>query len=301
LELRHLETFHAAVRYGSFVRAAEALQYAQSTITLQVQQLEAELGVRLFEREGRGVRLTEAGRFLVDETAPILERMASMRQSMAELALGDAGHVRIGVIEPAAGGWLAPLVSAFCTARRNVRLTLDVAGTQTVSERVARGDLDAGLCSVPASRLGLRFEPLYVEPMALLMSEGDPLASERVVDASILSRSRLLLTDSGCAYREVVERAMDERGCPVRVGVEISSIAVMVRAVQSGVGAAIVPRAAACPAPAGTVFRDIVGMDLGLSVGLIERAEGAPGRALAALLAAIRAAAKDGAPFETRR
>src|SRR5688572_19474099 len=110
MELRHLQTFDAACRLGSFVRAAETLKYAQSTITLQIQQLEDDLGVRLFARDGRRLRLTDAGRLLRDRAERLLDRVSSLREPMAALATGEAGYVRFGAIEPAASRRLAPLL-----------------------------------------------------------------------------------------------------------------------------------------------------------------------------------------------
>src|SRR5687768_6683453 len=234
MELRHLQTFHAAVRHGSFVRAAESLQYAQSTITLQVQQLEHSLGVKLFERDGRRLRLTEAGRLLHDRTERLLEGVTSLRETMASLATGESGYVRFGAIEPSASRRLAPLLVEFSAERPNVRLSIEVSGTATVSERVASGELDAGLCSPPSSRLGLAFEPLFVEPMALLLPSGDPLTTAPEVTLETLRDLRLLLPDAGCAYRELIERSLGEHGCAPRVQFEISSMGMLARAVQSG-------------------------------------------------------------------
>jgi len=203
----------------------------------------------------------------------------------------------------AARRWLAPLVARFCERRPKVRLTFEVGGTQTVSERVAAGELDAGLCSPPSTRLGLHFEPLYVEPMAVLLRETDPLASAAVIDAADLASARLLLTEVGCAYREVIEQALTARGADVRVGVEISSGAMLVRTVQAGLGVAVLPRAYADPTPPGTVFRNVRGLDLALTVGLVQRGDDAPGRALTAFLDDVRAAspgaaARGATPFE---
>src|SRR5918999_208864 len=101
MELRHLETFHAACLHGSFVRAAEALQYPQSTITLQVHQLEQDLGVKLFDRSGR----------------------------------------RLG-----------PLLVSFSQGRPNARLSIEVSGTVSISERVSSAERYAGPCWPPSSR-----------------------------------------------------------------------------------------------------------------------------------------------------
>src|SRR5215813_11612358 len=102
MELRHLQTFQAVVRAGSFLQAAEELQYAQSTITLHIQQLEADLGVKLFARQGKRVHLTEAGRSLREQADHLLEYVATLQQNMADLVSGEAGHVRLGAVEPTA-------------------------------------------------------------------------------------------------------------------------------------------------------------------------------------------------------
>jgi LysR family transcriptional regulator, regulator of the ytmI operon len=160
-----------------------------------------------------------------------------------------------------------------------------------VSERVASGALDAGICSPPESRLGLRFEPLYVEPMALLLPADHPLAAEERVDVARLGDERLLLTESGCAYHDLVVRALGERGAAPRTGIEITSMAALTHAVAAGLGPAIVPRALADPPHAGAVLRDVDGADLGLTVGLVQRPDGpAPGRVLDAFLQELRGA-----------
>src|SRR6266508_3465262 len=142
MELRHLTTFLTVVEVGSFLRAAAALDCAQSTVTLHIQQLEASLGVELFARDGRRVRLTEAGGELRDQARQILDQVAATRQTMVDLEEGAAGQVRLGAIEPTASLRLPPIILPFCRERPKVRLTLEVGGTRATSERVASGHLD---------------------------------------------------------------------------------------------------------------------------------------------------------------
>jgi DNA-binding transcriptional LysR family regulator len=102
MELRHLTTFQAVVREGSFLRAADVLGYAQPTITLHIQQLEAALGVQLFTRQGKRMQLTEAGRVLQEHATQVLTRTALLQQTMTAMTTGDAGHARLGAIETVA-------------------------------------------------------------------------------------------------------------------------------------------------------------------------------------------------------
>src|SRR5262245_66192502 len=114
MELRHLQTFQTIVRRGSFLAAAHELGVAQSTVTRHVQQLEASLDVRLFERGTRRIRLTEAGRALQEQTGPILTRLQALRESMADLTAGETGDLRIGTIEPIASRRLPPILVRYC-------------------------------------------------------------------------------------------------------------------------------------------------------------------------------------------
>ncbi len=289
MELRHLSTFQMIVREGSFLRAAEKLQYAQSTITLHIQQLETELGVKLFARQGKKVQLTEAGRALRDQADSLLQRAAALQQAMMEITTGEVGRLRIGSIEPTASLRLPSLIAHFCHERPKVRLTVEVGGTSFVSQRVASGDLEVGICSPPPARLGLTFEPLFVEKMRLLLPADHPLTELEIIRPADLAGQRFLLTEPGCAYRRVIELELFQLGINPYSGIEIGSGGALRRLVQLGVGVAIVPAVIASPLPAEMVLRDVEGTDLSLPVGLVRRAEDhLPGQVVEALLVALR-------------
>jgi LysR family transcriptional regulator, regulator of the ytmI operon len=285
MELRHIYTFQAIVKEGSFLKAAEKLMYAQSTITLHIQQLEAELGVKLFIRQGKKVQLTEAGRSLQEQADSLVARAMSLQQTMFDLVAGEAGHVRIGVIEPTASLRLPQLLTPFCQERPRIRLTIEVGNTKTISQRVASGALDIGICSPPAAHLGLDFEPLFVEQLALLLPEQHPLASAETVRVQDLAKQRLLLSEEDCPYRETIENALLKRRINPYSGLEIGSLETIKRTVQSGMGLAIIPQSSATPPPARTLLRAIDGLKLSLPIGLVLLAdEISPSRALEALL-----------------
>lgn len=277
MDLRHLVTFETILGEGSFARAARAQGYSQSTVTLHVQELEKELGVPLFHRQGRRTLLSEAGAALASRCRPILESLDTLKRAMAEIGAGSGGTLHFGSIEPAAGRRILPLLAAFCRERPRLEVRLEVGGTGTVSRQVAAGHLDFGLCSPPASELRLRFQPLFQEPMALLVPSRHPLARSRRLRARDLDGSALLLTEQGCAYRQVTEEALRERGARAECGIEIGSVAGLVHAVQNGLGIAIVPVGTARPTPpARTVLRRLTDIDLSLPVGLVRRRDAPP-------------------------
>lgn len=295
MELRHLGTLHAIVRHGTFRRAAQALNYSQSAVTAHVKQLERDLDVALFTRRGKRVALTEAGRVLAEQGGWLLERASVLRQLMSNLAAGEAGHVRLGAIEPIASLRLPSLIARFCGSRPRVGLTLEIGGTATIGRRIASGDLDLGICSAPPARLELTFEPLFVEPLVLLVPRRHALARRLRLGPTDLAACRLLLSDEGCAYRAVVEQALGARGTNPYSGIEIGSLAGLVAAVREGLGVAIIPAACVMPRPADTVVRRLSAPELALTVGLATRdAPDGTSRLLAAFMNLLRAELKSG-------
>jgi DNA-binding transcriptional LysR family regulator len=285
VELRHIYTFQAIVKEGSFFRAAEKLMYAQSTITLHIQQLEAELGVKLFIRQGKKVQLTEAGRSLQEQADSLVARATALQETMFNLVAGEAGHVRVGAIEPTASLRLPQILVPFCQERPRIHLTIEVGNTKVISQRVASGKLDIGICSPPDAHLGLDFEPLFTEQMTLLLPQDHPLADQPTIHIQDLKGQRLLLNERGCAYRETIERILQQHRVNPYSGLEIGSLETIKHAVQRGLGLAIVPRVTATPPPEHTVQREIEEIQPGLPVGMVLLAEEiSPSRALEALL-----------------
>jgi LysR family transcriptional regulator, regulator of the ytmI operon len=294
MEFRHLQTFQAIVQEGSFLKAAEKLQYAQSTITLHIQQLEAELGVKLFARRGKRTELTVAGRTLRDHADPLLHRAARLQQTMTELVAGEAGHLRIGAIEPVASVHLPPILVQFCHQRPNVRLTLEVGVTQVISQRVAAGALDLALCSPPSANLNLAFEFLFQDPIALLLPVAHPLAALAQIPLAELANDRLILTEEHCPYRNVLEKALLPYGINPFSGIEVMSLEALKQMVRFGLGIGVMPRAAialsnTASSPPTTVVRPFAELDLALPVGTVFQPEANfPGSALHALVVNLR-------------
>ena len=268
MEFKHLQTFQAVATEGSFLKAAEKLQYAQSTITLHIQKLEEELGVQLFSRQSRRTELTVAGRTLQSHADHLLYRAEQLQQAMASLVTGEAGQLRIGSVEPVASVHLPVVLVAFCQRYPKVRLTLEVGVTQTISRRVAAGELDLAICSPPAANLNLDFQSLFQDPISLLVPVSHAIAKEKDITVAALAKERLILTEEHCPYRDVLEKALLSRGINPYSGVESMSSGALKQMVHYGLGIGVLPSAAIAPLPSGTVERHLSDLDLNLSIGL---------------------------------
>ena len=289
MEIRHLHTFNAILREGSFLAAARALRVAQPTVTLHIQELEAELGLVLFDRTGRERQPTEAGARLSELVLPILDGLDTLRRSMAELRDGASGVVRLAAIEPAASRRVTPILGRLRTERPGLQIQLLVSGTRGVSRAVADGEVDVGLCSPPPEELRLRFEPLFQEEMAFLIPVGHRLAQAASFPIAELDREPLALTGQGCAYRRAVEASLGARGVRPQWTFESDSSEAVRSAPAEGLGIAVLPLLTAIPPPEGTVLRRAHDLVISLPVGLVTRpATMAPFPSLELLLLRLR-------------
>jgi DNA-binding transcriptional LysR family regulator len=197
----------------------------------------------------------------------------ALQQAMQEIIAGDAGHIRLGAIEPTASLRLSPLLIAFAHEFPKFRLTLEVGNAALVNPRVSSGDLDFAISSPPEAHTGLAFEPLFFETLGVLLPEHHPLARKERLEAADLKGQRILLADRGCGYRAVIEKALLSQGVNPFSGIEMGSIEVLKQAVQGGLGIALLPVVAATPPPAQTIVRELQGVDLRVPVGLVSHPE----------------------------
>jgi LysR family transcriptional regulator, regulator of the ytmI operon len=290
VELRYLETFAAVLEAGTFLAAARALGCSQSTVTLHIQELERDLGLPLFQREGRRVRLTAAGESLRGVSQRVRDSVQALRRAADELREGGAGEVALGAVEPAASLRVTPVLAAFSRLRPRLRLRLEVSGTQTLSRQVAEGRLAFAVCSPPPASLGLSFQPCFQQRMALLLPRRHPLARQRRIRARDLASVRMLLTEHGCAYREATEAALRTRGVQVECALEIGSIVAAHAAVRDGLGLALVPVGPTLRAEAGLCLRELSDVDVTLVMGLARRDQPLATRAESALFAELSTA-----------
>ncbi|TDF90120.1 LysR family transcriptional regulator [Paenibacillus piri] len=288
MDLRVLKTFEACVRLGHFLKAAEELQYAPSTVTLQIQRLETDLGVTLFVRDGKRVIVTEAGRWLHHEASALLKLIGSMRQTVSDIAAGDNGSVRFAAIEPIASQQLATVIADFCKNRPKVELTMEVSGSRSIAERVQAGELDFGVCSAPSANLLLEFEPLIEERLGVLLNTNHPLADRDSITTDDLAGLTVLVKESTCIYRELWEMAVYPTGQNAFSCIEVGSIFVIQQMVKAQLGVGIVPIYNGLEQTGSLVIRPFADPNPVVTIGIAYKNKNFLGKAALLLMNAIR-------------
>lgn len=243
VELKQLQTFKALAQELNFTRTAERLNYAQSSVTAQIQALEQELGVKLFERLGKRIRLTEAGTRLLQYADDILRL-----SDEAHLAVPDqcepSGTITIGAVESLCTYRLAPVLKVFRSSYPKVELIFRTGICANLRREVLHGNLDLAITLEETGHdEGLVFEVLMQEPMLVLARPDHPLVEREQVNPAELEGETILVTEPGCSYRTMFEQALIRAGLR-NPKVEFASVEAIKQCVIVGLGVTLLPKMA---------------------------------------------------------
>ncbi|MFB9234448.1 LysR family transcriptional regulator [Plantactinospora siamensis] len=239
LDVARLRVLVAVARLGSVTAAARELRYAQPSVSHHLSRLEAETGVPLLQRVGRGVRLTPAGALLAERAAEILGRLDAVETELAAHAGLRAGRVRLAAFPSALGTFVPDAAAAFATAHPDVELVLVEAEPPDAVRALRAGEVDVALTfahsGTPAEPDGLRRTRLLVEPLYLVTRAG-PGRQPRLADHA---GDRWIAGCERC--REHLVRACAAAGFVPRVAFTTDDYVAVQRLVAAGLGVTTLP------------------------------------------------------------
>ena len=242
LTLRQLRYFEALAQHGHFGRAAEACAISQPALSLQIRDLEQSLGVALFERGPRQVRLTRFG----EEFAPRARDILRSVDELGDLARASrnrlAGRLRIGVI-PTVAPYLLPAIIGHLT-RLHPGIDIHVRETLTAKliRELAEGRLDTAIVALPVSEPAFEEVPLFEEHFVLVRPGED--AGKPVPNVEMLREMRLLLLEEGHCFRDQALSFCEMHSARPRELLEGSSLSTLVQMVGAGIGVTLIPEMA---------------------------------------------------------
>lgn len=234
MELRHLRYFLAVADCLSFTRAAVQLNLTQPTLSQQIKQLEQALGTVLFDRVGRSVRLTAAGRVFRQHAERALREISSASAALGELEGLVHGTLAIGVFQSFNSSLLPPILATFSARYPGIHVTVRQLPTREMEERLVKGELDLGIAYLRPVSAKIETEKLFNEPMTLVVSDGHPLAKRRTVTAAQLQDQPLVLLTPEFPSRQLLTQWFADAGCPPRILMEIDSTDAILATVKCG-------------------------------------------------------------------
>lgn len=245
MELHQLRYFLAVVREGGFGAAAEAEDVAQPSLSLAIKKLEQSLDAVLFDRLGRGVRLTRAGEALVPRAETILRETRDARKSVESANDPDAGTLIVGAIPTILPYGLGARLGSFRESHPRVALDVRELVTEKLVDALRAGEVDVGILALPLKHDEIVVSELYREPLLVAMPPGHALSEDTPVAMGKLTGERMLLLRGGHCFRDDVLTACHRAKVEFSSVFESDQLASIFSMVASGFGVSLIPGFAA--------------------------------------------------------
>jgi len=243
ITVTQLTAFLAVVRGGSVTAAADELIVTQPSVSSAISALARELDCELFERSGRGIRLTAAGEAFAPYAADVIGLLGSGRRAAREAATVASRRLRIAAVTTAAESFVPQILHDFSKAHPDIELTLDVGNRAHVLDCVLRHVADVAISGKPPDDERLVAEPLSENRIALITAPDDPAANGDLRQGRDLADRAWLLREPGSGTRALNEQFLAERGLAPRI-LELGSNGAIKQAARAGLGVSLLSRAA---------------------------------------------------------
>lgn len=239
LTLRQLQVFEAVARHRSYTRAAEALYLTQPAVSMQVRQLEQQVGLPLFEHVGRRIYLTPAGEEVLRLARNVLREVGEAEAAIEALKGVRRGRLTIAVASTA--NYFAPqLLGTFVRRHDGITVSLDVTNREGLLRHLGDNDVDMVIMGRPPEELDLEAEPFMENPLVVIASPSHPLVGEQPVPLARLQEEVFVVREPASGTRIAMERHFEAHGVRLTTGMEMSSNEAIKQAVEAGLGLGIV-------------------------------------------------------------
>lgn len=245
MEIRQLRYFLAVAQTEHLTLAARNLYVTQSTLSHGLRQLEEELGIQLFERIGRRLKLSEAGDVFRNYAGRAFQELEAGRMALSELSGLQAGTLTVGVIPTFLNTLVPATVAAFNAAYPGINIVVRDLRASPLEEQLLAGELDLGIAFYPTQHQDIEAEPLFEERMQLIVDRSHPLASRSTLSVKSLADVPLALLTRAFATRRLIDQALRAAGVTPKVPVEMESVESLIAACRDSQLASIVPERAA--------------------------------------------------------
>lgn len=273
MELRQLRYFIAIAEQGSFSAAAARLHVSQPPLSTQLKNLENELGVKLLERNNRGVTLTAAGAVFYEETRAALSRLEHARTRTQQADRGDAGMLSIGFVSIADYGILPPALKNFRARFPSVEVELHELTTDAQIRELRAARLDLGIGLAPVDEPDLEFKSVLREELVLALPSAHPSArGDGVIDLRSLSKDSFIIPPRDIApglYDLTISKCRSSGFAP-RITQHARQMQTVIGLVSCGMGLALVPASVRNLKRTGVQYRRLRGKPALVELGILQ-------------------------------
>ena len=240
MEIRNIKTFIKAAETGNFTKTADELGYSQGTVTLQIKQLEDELGVPLFNRTGKRIELSEKGREFMNYAYSIVKTEAEARSAM-EGKSEIKGMLTVGMIESVASFYYKEIIAQFVKKYPEAKLIVKIATTVELMDMLKKGMLDVIVIYDRQIHSDNWECPVKIkEPLLFFAGNGNSFSGKHV-QLKELGRENFILTEKGCTYRKVIDDFIEARDIELNWNLDIGDTMAIIDFVSKDMGISLLP------------------------------------------------------------
>ena len=239
LTFRQIKVFQAVARHLSYTQAAQTLHLSQPAVSMQIKQLEDNIGLPLFEQMGKKIFLTDAGREFFNYAQEISRLLDEADEVMESLKGVKGGKLAVSVASTA-NYFATRLLADFSHQHSEVTISLDVTNRRGLLDQLINNDTDLVIMGRPPRDLDLVTEPFMDNPLVVIASPAHPLAKQKKVSMEALQKETFVVRESGSGTRIAMQRFFSEQGVSLTTGMEMTSNEAIKQAVEAGLGLGIV-------------------------------------------------------------
>lgn len=242
ITLRQLKVFETVARLSSHTRAAEELFLTQPAVSMQIKQLEKQLGVVLFEQLGKRIHLTEAGRETLHYARAVEQQLDELESILAHLNGVSGGRLRISVASTA-NYFMPVLLAEFSQRHPGVKATLDITNRQALVNQLTENSVDLVVMGQPPTEIDVEAQIFLENPLVIVAPPHHPLARTKRIPLKRLETEVFLVREPGSGTRSAMERFFKKRGITIKTGMEVGSNEAIKQSVEAGLGLGLLSRA----------------------------------------------------------
>ncbi len=242
MNLSQLKAFLAVAQDGSFSRAAEKLYLTQPAVSKQIQALEEALGMRLFDRVGRSILLTEAGNILRDHAHIVFQTLEEARETINQLRGLQRGHLRISAASTIGTYMLPQPLGELKAQFPGIEISLAITNKARVVQQVLNHEVELGFVGPPVEPAELEREEYLLDELVLILAPTHRLAREESVAVAELAEEVFILREQGSGTREIMEEELGRVHVSLKKAMELGSTEAIKQAVAANLGVSIVSK-----------------------------------------------------------
>lgn len=239
ITIRQLKIFEAVAQHLSYTRAAEHLFLSQPAVSMQIKQLESEVGLSLFERMGKKLFLTEAGDELLIYARNITQQLVELNDVMDEIRGSERGRLTIAVATTA-NYFALKLLGEFYKRFSGTTINLDVTNRESLLEHLNENTVDMVIMGLPPENIDVEATPFLDNPLVIIAPKGHALSGQKSIPLSVVQQETFIMREHGSGTRIAMERFFEQSGYSISSVMEMSSNEAINQAVEAGLGLGIV-------------------------------------------------------------